>query len=97
MVYDGYIKFPHPEHILILILILLQVPYLEDWVAFEGGYDVWCTSTEFLDLCAGDTLQTSWRPYPTNPDNNVIILTLKVTLMSTRSCSVTTSFIGCIT
>jgi len=37
-----------------MLRLASMVPYIDDWVAFDGGYDVWCTSTEFLDLCAGD-------------------------------------------
>ncbi|CAM9139827.1 unnamed protein product, partial [Phaeothamnion confervicola] len=30
------------------------VPFLDDWQAFDGGHDVWCTSQQFLDVLAGD-------------------------------------------
>eukprot|EP01029_Cantina_marsupialis_P017745 TRINITY_DN39_c0_g3_i3.p1 TRINITY_DN39_c0_g3~~TRINITY_DN39_c0_g3_i3.p1 ORF type:complete len:592 (+),score=185.44 TRINITY_DN39_c0_g3_i3:482-2257(+) len=30
------------------------IPFIEDWNAFGGDLDLWCTSQEFLDLLAGD-------------------------------------------
>jgi len=30
------------------------VPFLEDWQAFVGDTDMWCTSQQFLDILAGD-------------------------------------------
>ncbi|CAM9934128.1 unnamed protein product, partial [Discosporangium mesarthrocarpum] len=30
------------------------LPFLEDWQAFEGEGDMWCTSQQFLDILAGD-------------------------------------------
>ena len=31
-----------------------MIPFLEDWQAFVGDYDMWCTSQQFLDILAGD-------------------------------------------
>ena len=30
------------------------IPFIDDWQAFEGQTEVWCTSKEFLELRAGD-------------------------------------------
>ncbi|GMI38844.1 hypothetical protein TrCOL_g10233 [Triparma columacea] len=31
-----------------------MIPFLEDWQAFLGDYDMWCTCQQFLDILAGD-------------------------------------------
>lgn len=31
------------------------IPYLEDWQAFVGEGDIWCTSQQLLDILAGDS------------------------------------------
>ncbi|CAM9309130.1 unnamed protein product [Chrysoparadoxa australica] len=30
------------------------IPFLEDWQAFDGDVDMWCTSQQFLDILGGD-------------------------------------------
>jgi len=35
--------------------VVSTIPFIEDWVAFDGDYDVWCTSSEFVKLCCGDS------------------------------------------
>ena len=30
------------------------IPFIDDWQAFQGQTEVWCTSKEFLELRAGD-------------------------------------------
>lgn len=30
------------------------IPFLDDWQAFSGDSDMWCTSAQFLDILAGD-------------------------------------------
>ena len=31
-----------------------MIPFLDDWQAFLGDYDMWCTCQQFLDILAGD-------------------------------------------
>eukprot|EP00656_Telonema_subtile_P056508 TRINITY_DN9039_c0_g4_i2.p1 TRINITY_DN9039_c0_g4~~TRINITY_DN9039_c0_g4_i2.p1 ORF type:complete len:1463 (+),score=424.30 TRINITY_DN9039_c0_g4_i2:106-4494(+) len=43
------------EHEAHLLRLVSTIPFIEDWVAFEGDYEVWCTSSEFVKLCCGDS------------------------------------------
>ena len=37
-----------------IVRFVSLIPFLEDWMAFPGDNDIWCTSNEFLEISAGD-------------------------------------------
>jgi coiled-coil and C2 domain-containing protein 2A len=46
-----------------------MIPFLEDWQAFMGDYDMWCTCQQFLDILAGD-----WEEHATLLANYFLFL-----------------------
>jgi len=49
-----------------------MIPFLEDWQAFMGDYDMWCTCQQFLDILAGD-----WEEHATLLANYFMFLSEK--------------------
>uniref|UniRef100_A0A7S3GGL9 C2 domain-containing protein n=1 Tax=Palpitomonas bilix TaxID=652834 RepID=A0A7S3GGL9_9EUKA len=37
-----------------LLRFVSLIPFINDWMTFEGKEDIWCSSDQFLDLMAGD-------------------------------------------
>ena len=37
-----------------IVRFVSLIPFLDDWMAFPGDNDIWCTSNEFLEISAGD-------------------------------------------
>ncbi|GMH56876.1 hypothetical protein TrST_g14083 [Triparma strigata] len=49
-----------------------MIPFLEDWQAFLGDYDMWCTCQQFIDILAGD-----WEEHATLLANYFMYLSNK--------------------